>query len=156
MGTRADFYIQREEELEWMGAIAWDGYDVTWKGQPEGGGIEDATTAEEFLTALGTFTKDRDDWSSQEDGWPWPWEDSHLTDYSYVFNGESVDVYIYGTSKKLRDAYYAEEERCDEAGIECAMEEPEKSNIFPNMKDKQKEVAMGEKSGLMILGVPTG
>ena len=26
MGTRADFYVGRGENAEWLGSIAWDGY----------------------------------------------------------------------------------------------------------------------------------
>jgi hypothetical protein len=26
MGTRADFYIGRGTEAEWLGSVAWDGY----------------------------------------------------------------------------------------------------------------------------------
>jgi len=26
MGTRADFYVGRGEQAEWLGSIAWDGY----------------------------------------------------------------------------------------------------------------------------------
>lgn len=91
MGTRADFYIRRGRvlrQVDWIGAIAWDGY-------PEGvpNKILEAETEEDFLKAVQDMKKDRDDFVDPEkDGWPWPWENSYLTDYVYVFNTKTKKV----------------------------------------------------------------
>ena len=69
MGTRADFYIGRGAEAEWLGSIAWDGY-------PGGidAGIKEATDDAVYrqaivlqwtlaLVALGLWVAGRREWS---------------------------------------------------------------------------------------------
>jgi hypothetical protein len=89
MGTRADFYIGTEPAtMEYLGSIAWDGY-------PDGidEEVREAKTEERYREALAGFFESRDDASLPErDGWPWPWNDSDLTDHVYVFDGERVLV----------------------------------------------------------------
>lgn len=85
MGTRADFYIGRGEDAEWLGSIAYDGFPDS---------IDDslmvAGTDVEFRERLLAFFSDRDDVTQPEDGWPWPWDNSTLTDYAYAFDDGSV------------------------------------------------------------------
>lgn len=84
MGTRADFYIKRQNsELkikDWLGSIKWDGY-------PEGidKKILSATNKRTFLELLNEFLKNRKDSVFPKDGWPWCWDNSSTTDYAYVF-----------------------------------------------------------------------
>ena len=80
MGTRADFYVVRGESAEWLGSIAWDGYETSEA-------IESATTEQEYRKAVSDFLSARDDATLPEQGWPWPWDDSGLTDYAYAFDG---------------------------------------------------------------------
>jgi hypothetical protein len=95
MGTRADFYIKRAGEAlistDWVGSIAWGGY-------PQGiaDRILNATDASEFRMAIDEAAED--DFTSADKGWPWPWTNSCMTNYSYVFWVEESRVihYRYG------------------------------------------------------------
>ena len=85
MGTRADFYIGRGKGAEWIGSIAWDGY-------PDGiaPAVLAATTEDTFRSEVSTFLSLRKDGIVPSDGWPWPWNNSQLTDYSYALDGGKV------------------------------------------------------------------
>ena len=137
MGTRADFYIQKptlipdEIVLEWLGSVAWDGNE--WEDQ-----IKRIKSKAEFTLLIEKIQKERDDWTDPSKGWPLPWDDSHLTDYAYVFTDKG-SVYVFG--KDVTDEPSEEE-----------YDKREKSDIFPNMADK-KNVAFGNRSGVMIIGV---
>ncbi|RMG96177.1 MAG: hypothetical protein D6706_10640 [Chloroflexi bacterium] len=91
MGTRADFYIGVGKNAEWLGSVAWDGYE--WDYDPTHP-VMKAETEEEFREAVQQIAKDRDDWTAPEDGWPWPWDDSSLTDYIYAFVDGTVKVFV--------------------------------------------------------------
>jgi hypothetical protein len=78
MSTRADFYIKKSDnKLEWLGSIAFDGYDI--------GVIEKAKTEIEFKKYLNEFFEGRNDVTLPSQGWPWPWNNSKLTDECYVW-----------------------------------------------------------------------
>src|ERR1044071_8308752 len=81
MGTRADFYVGRGPKAEWLGSIAWDGYDIS------GFKIAQAKTAKTFRKRVAAFLISRDDVTLPSMGWPWPWEDSTLTDEVWAFDG---------------------------------------------------------------------
>lgn len=90
MGTRADFYIKKQRMLRadnWIGSIAWDGY-------PDGIPAEvlGAQTEQEFRSALAMMASQRNDFTFPEDGWPWPWNDSSITDFAYVFSCQTGRV----------------------------------------------------------------
>jgi len=134
MGTRADFYVGRGKEAEWLGSIAWDGYpDAMDKA------ILRAKDEKVFRSAVDTFLKAREDATFPKDGWPWPWDDSQTTDYAYAFN----DGKVYGSNfgHKWFSCY--------------PLREPEESGNareeFPDMKSK-KAVTFGKRSGLLIIG----
>ncbi len=80
MGTRADFWLGRGEKAEWLGSIAWDGHPENFLD------LAKTKTPEAFRVAVATLLGERDDGTVPADGWPWPWTDSHLTDYSYAFD----------------------------------------------------------------------
>ena len=82
MGTRADFYVGRGENAEWLGSIAWDGHPCSIAE-----GVLAATTEAAFRSELAAFGDHRDDWTEPALGWPWPWDTSHTTDYAYAFDG---------------------------------------------------------------------
>lgn len=130
MGTRADFYVARGANAEWIGSIAWDGYP---KEIPEE--ILKAKSEEEYKKNVEAFLEKRDDGTLPTQGWPWPWEDSGTTDYAYAFDNGDVYACSYGLKWFLP---LQEEE--PESDVEEA--------IFPNMANKQR-VAMGERSGLI-------
>lgn len=83
MGTRADFYVAKgfdDQEAEWLGSIAWDGYR---DGIPEA--LKLSTTEERFRAEVSTFLKSRKDATWPNEGWPWPWDDTNTTDCTYLF-----------------------------------------------------------------------
>jgi hypothetical protein len=131
VGTRADFYVGRGEHAEWIGSIGWDGY-------PPGidapvFASEDADTyrirVEEFLrNNEGIFPNE---------GWPWPWDTSHTTDYAYAFDGGKVYGSCFGG--EWFDPTHEPEDHPNG-----------KSAVFPNMS-KRKNVQMGPRSGAIIV-----
>lgn len=137
MGTRADFYVRKDNQMEWLGSKAWDGY-------PDG--IDEAVlkseTETDFRGNLSKFFSDNDDISTPENGWPWPWKDSRTTDYSYIFENGKVMASNYGYP--LFDPMAAEEEN-EEGDDEQKME-----NYFPDMTLVQS-VQFGSKKGGIII-----
>ena len=80
MGTRADFYVGIGENAEWLGSVGYDGY-------PDGidKSIFRYKTEKTYRKNVRKFLESEDHGTVPENGWPWPWQDSHLTDYSYAF-----------------------------------------------------------------------
>jgi hypothetical protein len=115
MGTRADFYIGRGTEAEWLGSIAWDGYPegITPNGTnawPDGQHLFDAQTEIEFRERLAQFFAGRDDVTLPADGWPWPWTNSQTTDYAYAFDNGEVYASCFGCEWYDPQREYSEEE----------------------------------------------
>lgn len=137
MGTRADFYVGRGEHAEWIGSIAWDGHL-----ESIANAVKRATTEASFREAVAAFfDDDRDDVTRPEDGWPWPWEDSQTTDYSYAFE----DGICWGTS--FGHGWW------DAAGAEPDDDDDVPKVVFPNMKERKNCPALGSKrSGVMLIG----
>ena len=133
MGTRADFYIGVGEQAEWVGSVAWDGYE--WDEDRETP-IAKATTEDEYRKAVEAVLSTRRDATRPAQGWPWPWEDSTLTDYAYCFEDNRVVAYCGGGQIIVND-----EGRWDTL--------PER-NDWPNMKDRMA-VAFDSRSGLVIV-----
>lgn len=89
MGTRADFYVNKYDRLLWIGSLFQEGdpinipTDILIQVNP--------ATYEEMVV---DFLKDKDSAiRSDGDKWPWPWEDSRMTDYSYAFLQDRVVAY---------------------------------------------------------------
>ncbi len=170
MGTRADFYLGRGTGAEWLCSTAWDGY-------PESidDALLDATSNEAFAEALRAFVKGRDDVSTPENGWPWPWKDSHTSDYAYAYDDGCVWIsgywgngYSSGQSWWLPVAELRKHEALwlawrarqkarggeDDPGDPEPPDEPH-SDIeaeFPDMTDVQN-VTLGGRSGVLILSI---
>ena len=154
MGTRADFYVGRGVDSEWLGSIAWDGYpsgiNLT---EPEKGilgtriiakwgkgkHLFDSTREEDFRHRVGQFFEHRDDVTTPDRGWPWPWETSHTTDYADAFDGGKVYASCFG------------HEWFDPKEPESESSASENTALFPNMKERQN-VTFGARSGVIILG----
>lgn len=149
MGTRADFYVRKSNELNWMGSIAWDGYSI--------GNIGKSKTERQFLNRLKSFLSERDDATYPENGWPWPWKNSKLTDEIWVFDCETNSIwrgwkdtgeykdhtapYLFYKGEKQQGI----DENFDEVDVPGAV-----AWLMPDMADIQN-VQMGAKSGLIIV-----
>lgn len=156
MGTRADFYVGRGLDAEWLGSIAWDGYP---------GGIDDQILHVEdegaYRRLVKQFLQDRDsgDGTFPEMGWPWPWENSKTTDYAYAFDmvvnedGEQADPLVGKVwASSFGHAWF------DPTKPEVGEDEPyvyvppeERPTVFPDMTDRQN-VTRGSRSGIMVIG----
>lgn len=127
MGTRADFYIGKRSDLqnvEWLGSIAWDGYP---DGNPSllnrtehlesqyiGYGHSDFSIEEyenNYMKNLMDLQKEcHDEFTTPENGWPWPWDSSRTTDYAYLFDREDGKVYISGFGSEFYTFEQSEDE----------------------------------------------
>ena len=87
MGTRADFYIGVGENAEWLGSVAFDGYE--WA-EEENNFIALSKSEDEFRINVNKMLSERDDATLPKDGWPWPWDDSKQTDFAYYFHDGKV------------------------------------------------------------------
>jgi len=139
MGTRADFYIRKNNQMKWLGSKGYDGY-------PDGidGKVLAATEEVDYETKVVVFLKEENDATFPEQGWPWPWNDSCTTDYAYIFENNKVLASCFGGP--LFDPQQSDEER-----------ESENSNVlpagyFPDMKDKQN-IAYDNRSGALFISI---
>ena len=130
MGTRADFYVGTGSNAEWIGSIAWDGYE--WHEDTDTP-IMQAANEQDFRDAVSDMLNGRDDATRPSQGWPWPWDDSCTTDFTYAYSNGKVTPYSWG-AEILDD---------EEEGIGLE---------WPNMKEKASNPVIGAKrSGVMVL-----
>lgn len=143
MGTRADFYVGRGVTAEWLGSITWDGHPTSIAHE-----ILEAQSEEAFRTAVETSFASRGDVTRPADGWPWPWEDSRMTDYAYAFD-EKVWISRFG-----RDWYAAEDGPPEGHNDQpSGAHDRTKDSMFPDMSERRvspEEVL--RRSGLIFLG----
>ena len=149
MGIRCDFYVGRGADAEWIGSVAWDGY-------PEGGDdrgdyaeVWAAKDEREFRLRVGAVLARRDDSTLPEHGWPWPWKDSHTTDWAYAIDGGVVHASCFGQPWIAVGAYLALDEEGQEAY--CNGEAPDDQKpVFPDMKHVQN-TTFGRRSGVTLI-----
>ena len=148
MGTRADFYIKKNKKIEWLGSIAWDGYEIDE--------VEDAKSEEEYVKLLTEFLSERNDATYKEDGWPWPWNNSKLTDECYVFEHGTIwqmishDGNYRDHSTECLFAPYNEAETNDDGEIINSV--ATRRFCVPDMSHL-KNVASGKRSGLITVSI---
>jgi len=162
MGTRADFYIGRGKNAEWIGSTAWDGspsgmedgcfYEngnvesrEAKEGEPTYGmpAFFEVGSEEEFRHMVTAHIEKRSDGTKPSDGWPWPWEDSGTTDYAYAWDGDRVYISSFGRAWEDKKQY-------DDPDQEAPDDLP-KTAVFPNMEDRQN-VTLGARSGVILVG----
>jgi hypothetical protein len=130
MGTRADFWVRNDKGAEWVGSVGWDGYQ--WDENPECF-LMQAKTEQEFRVAVRSIQLQRTDFSCSETGWPWPWKNSVLTDYSYVFEDGRTQVYCFGSP------------------VGPDGKTGPKATWFPDMATN-RHASNGNRSGLIVVG----
>lgn len=95
MGTRADFYIDNRGDMTWLASMFKDAHPwnipVVVLAQ-----VHPAMFAENLFDWL-----DKSGVDYQDTKWPWPWEDSQLTDYSYIMDDERGKVIAYSMRDKI-------------------------------------------------------
>ncbi len=96
MGTRADFYIGIREP-KWIGSISRDAHP--WNLPCKILIQNNATMYEEYVVDY--LMENNGTIESMGHPWPWLWEDSRLTDYSYFFANQSGIVYAYSMKEKI-------------------------------------------------------
>lgn len=144
MGTRADFYRELDGKLDWLGSIAWDGYP---SGLPD---LIGANSEADYLSRVAELSE-RDDWTSPETGWPWPWKTSKTTDCAYVYREECDRVLLSWFGCPWLDAR-AYEEMTEEEGETARAEAVYGTPEFQNMEGCSAP-AGSERSGVILVGV---
>jgi len=93
MANKADFYVGRGPDAEWLGSVGWDGL-------PDGipPAIRSATTEDDYRAEVAQFLDRRGDAVLPEQGWPWTWDDSSGTNYAYAMDKGRVWASCYGSS----------------------------------------------------------
>lgn len=142
MGTRADFYENKDSSEGWLGSVAWDGY-------PDGvpAPVMEATSYDEFRTAVALILTEEKSASTPATGWPWPWDDSQTTDYAYVWSDDGVKVYEYG-----RPYPECPDDLSDEERDEWDLERTRTPKVaFPDMSAISAPT-LGDRSGVIVFG----
>lgn len=137
MGTRADFYVRKDNQMKWLGSHGYDGY-------PDGiaDNLLSTTDESEYELIVREYLDKRNDATFPEQGWPWPWSDSCTTDYAYIFENGKVMSSCFGGP--LFDPLQMDEENDGS--------NPLPPNYFPDMKDKQN-IAYDNRSGALFISV---
>lgn len=150
MGTRADFYLKKQDELTWLGSIAWDGYEI--------GKVAKSKTEQQFIDNLNEFLAERRDATIPSQGWPWPWDNSKLTDECWLFNCDDNSMYrafeYEGDYKDNTTPYLflkgVKQPKFDEEKQDFIKPKKYLSVIMPDMA-AIKNVNMGSRSGLLVI-----
>ena len=152
MGTRADFYVKKGSKCEWLGSIAWDG-DLRWVGEEI---LLTPHTEASFREKVTIMLGSRDDGTTPDLGWPWPWNNSRITDYAYYWTPSKRGVNPYGN---IVVAYFGEKlgyTKGDDGkfrGYELDEEHRKLPNtFFPDMS-KIQNVDFEKRSGLILIPV---
>lgn len=145
MGTRADFYVGKGKDAEWLGSIAWDGQEIDER-------IRKAKTPRQYRARVRSFLKGRDDATWPKDGWPWPWDDSSISDCSYWhFDGKTWSAQgnpeVYVPCSRDRPA--------TDEGYEKMLKGREQIE-FPDMRHLKNVQFGGTRSGLMVVSAGPG
>lgn len=140
MGTRADFYVGKGKDAEWLGSISFDGHPDCRGPQILEAGV---SSEKEYRNSVKMLIADEGHGTTPEQGWPWPWDDSGTTDFSYTYIPETGDVLFVSFG-------YApwwpviDQENAPRSGENGKV-------TFPNMKDKANVAPPGSKrSGMMM------
>lgn len=87
----------------------------------------------------------REDATTIDQGWPWPWNDSGTTDYSYYFRNNQILWAGNRFAKFPMDSSFMANYATREDLYE------ENDGIFPDMSSK-KNITFGPRSGILSIG----
>jgi len=95
MGTRADFYVhQSGGDFSWIGSLSMDGYPEDENGEGVPKALMKSATMQDFYLNVRALLNNHPTTAIENDHWPWPWKDSTLTDYSYVYDVNAARVVV--------------------------------------------------------------
>ena len=146
MGTRADFYVGHGKDAEWLGSIAWDGYR---EGIPPV--ILHAVNETFYRNAVCAFLAASSSGTTPDQGWPWPWDDSSISDCSYwFFDGKTHDARRLGGQEEWLVPCSVDLSEDDDELYEGIKQQSVALVAWPDMSSK-KSVTLGSRSGLIVL-----
>jgi len=90
---------------------------------------------------VAALIRSRSDGTKPEQGWPWPWDDSHTTDCAYAFDGGRVWTCIDGSWFPAADGWP------DGDAIRSASRDA----VFLDMSER-KRPTLGPRSGVVVFG----
>ncbi len=93
MGTRADFYIGIGKDAEWIGSSGYDGHcDHNFGVGRHFADLDvvETCTKQQYERAVEKWLGD--DGIYPASGWPWPWDDSSISDHAYAWHKKQIWV----------------------------------------------------------------
>ena len=95
MGTKADFYLEKQNKLIWFGSLFKNGqpWNIPLNILIQINSILFEEEVVSFLETTDSVLR------QNKEEWPWIWADSRMTDYSYIFIHDQVFAYISGNPK---------------------------------------------------------
>jgi hypothetical protein len=146
MGTRADFYVGRGPQADWLGSIAWDGNPGAVDVEDSDGGraVIRASSEAAFRVAVAAFLARRDDATTPAQGWPWPWKDSCGTDYAYAWDDGALWACSTGYT------WFQVDPGAQNYGEPAESTYEVQTATFPDMTAR-RDVTLGDRSGLLIV-----
>jgi hypothetical protein len=75
--------LGRGKDAEWLGSITNNGFPDRLPPM-----IMNAATEQEYRAGVRSLLELRADSHKPVDGWPWPWDDSTMTDFAYAWDGQ--------------------------------------------------------------------
>lgn len=93
MGSKADFYVGRGIQAEWLGSVGWDGVPAALPVS-----LLASQSEKDFRSEVSSMLIARADGIVTDSGWPWTWDTSHGTTYTYAFDQNRVWCSCYGSS----------------------------------------------------------
>jgi len=89
--TKADFYVGYGKSAWWLGSIRKDGMPDRIKDD-----IIYSVTKAQYERRVKAMLIKKTDSILPGDGWPWLWDDSKMTDFSYFYFNEKVHASFMG------------------------------------------------------------
>lgn len=146
MGTRADFYVGRGPDMRWLGSVAYDGHHDNFTFLLAATKVR-RNRAKKFRQIVNKMLRSRDDATFPKDGWPWPWEDSCLTDVAYAYDNGHVYATEFWLDEKYADMVKNHPcDNCDngrKAWVDLAVHQKATvrwQRLWRNLRALQKEI----------------
>ena len=97
MGTRADFYIGKGRDANWLGSVGMDGNPEDIARHLSLDLSQTIASENDWVESVNMVFTAHPEHTLPEMGWPWPWDDSNTTDYAYTYDEGKVWVSCFGT-----------------------------------------------------------